>query len=223
MLKPKDKTVTKDCWISLIIDESGSMKKQQRIVIDGVNEFIQDRKKEAKDGINNKIWVTTFSGSSRSALSNIEVAKVGELTEEDYTPNGSTALFDAVGTNLIELLYEFEKVKDKPRVTVAIMTDGEENSSKIFKQEGIKQLIYRAESTGMFTVTYLGANQDAWRAASGMGIGTKNTAGFKINCTASALRGLSVAQNTFSGQRVNSSRNYFQDNTNVEDLDKKES
>ena len=57
----------------------------------------------------------------------VELENVAQLTELDYTPGGSTALFDTIA----EVVRFAGKDKtEEERVICVIMTDGEENSSK---------------------------------------------------------------------------------------------
>jgi hypothetical protein len=61
--------------------------------------------------------------------------------------------------------------KDRPAtVIVAILSDGEENSSKMYGHRRIQDMIKLQEDVYNWKFLYLGANQDAIATASSMGI-----------------------------------------------------
>merc|ERR1712226_1553278 len=80
-------------------------------------------------------------------------------TRETYKPNGMTALLDAIGCTL-------EAYGEEMFNTLVILTDGEENSSKLYTNSQIKEVIEEKK----WEVEYLGANQDAFSVGRSMGI-----------------------------------------------------
>ncbi|MDA0378571.1 MAG: hypothetical protein O2899_03675 [Bacteroidetes bacterium] len=95
--------------------------------------------------------------------------EIEPLNDRTYQPAGLTALHDAVGMTMIKALASF-KAKDpavKPSgVTVAILTDGEENASKQFNTKQVAALIDEAREQHGWQFVFLAANQDAVLAAS---------------------------------------------------------
>jgi hypothetical protein len=67
--------------------------------------------------------------------------------------------------------------------------DGEENSSKEFSKADIKAMIQRQQDTYHWHFTFLGANQDAFAEAGGMGIAAARVANFAMDKMAAASAG----------------------------------
>ena len=83
------------------------------------------------------------------------------MTKETYQPRGSTALLDAIGRCIKECTVN--------NPTVIILTDGLENTSHTYTNAHVKDLIEQKTTDG-WTFVYLGANQDAFAEAGGLGI-----------------------------------------------------
>ena len=67
--------------------------------------------------------------------------------------------------------------------------DGEESSSKEFSKADIKAMIQRQQDTYHWHFTFLGANQDAFAEAGGMGIAAAGVANFAMDKMAAAFAG----------------------------------
>ena len=67
-----------------------------------------------------------------------------------------------------------------------VTTDGEENSSKEFNKSQIKERIKRQQNDFNWHVTFLGANQDAFAEAGGMGIHAAGVADYADDKVAAA-------------------------------------
>ena len=88
-------------------------------------------------------------------------------------PRGSTALLDAVGRAINETGDRLAKTPEQDRpglVVFVIVTDGQENSSKEFSKARIKEMIDEQQKKYNWQFTFLGANQDAFAEAGGIGI-----------------------------------------------------
>lgn len=117
------------------------------------------------------ISIYTFSGEHpvlRLLRTPIQNARVPE-----YTPRGNTALYDAIGevtTTLGEHYRDLPEEERPEHVILVIMTDGEENSSKEYRQEQIQKMLKHQQEVYSWKVLFLGANIDAKAAAARMGI-----------------------------------------------------
>jgi len=155
--------------IVLILDRSGSMELIKDDMDGALQSFIEEQKKV--EGRANVTFVR-FDDEYEKVFENkpIEEVKAEDLKIE---PRGTTALLDAVGKtiNLIRAHLIRCSQEDKPdKVLVAIITDGQENSSSEFKCEQIKDMIKEQSDKYDWMFTYLGANQDAFKEAGAMGI-----------------------------------------------------
>lgn len=162
---------TKHLKIVFIIDESGSMQGSNSDVIGGFNSFI-DRQKTENTG---KITVSLykFNNLVTQVISNKPAAKVRNLTNEDYTPSGFTALYDAIGQAIHETDKQLSSQPEKQRpdkVIVVIITDGQENASKEFSATAIKSAISTHEELLNWSFIFLGSGLDNFQDAEAMGI-----------------------------------------------------
>jgi len=114
---------------------------------------------------------------------------IRKVPKYQLVPRGMTALLDAVGRAINETGARLAAMPEAERpglVVFVVMTDGEENSSKEFTKATVKEMIERQQSQFQWQFTFLGANQDAFEEAGGMGIdcgGTANFSPFKFDAT----------------------------------------
>ena len=148
--------------ILFIMDESGSMSVMGDEPIQGLNDFY---KKQNESG-EFMSTLCTFSTDVRFAHKNMKGKDVPVLTNEQYCPNGMTALYDAIGESV-----KFQLEQNPKNVLVVIMTDGEENSSQHYSKKDIKNLLKKMEEENGWKIMYLGANQDTFKVANGIGVG----------------------------------------------------
>lgn len=81
-----------------------------------------------------------------------------------------TALHDAVGNTLTTLL----KDNRGNKTLVSIITDGDNNDSRVFNSNSVKELISKCEKEG-FTITFIGTEKDTNVAIRSYGISKSNT------------------------------------------------
>lgn len=177
----------------LILDKSGSMSSVRNTTIDGFNEQIQTLKSLDKKFPDQKYFVSliSFNHDIDEVYMDVPADKVKEITAEDYVPNGNTALLDAMGQGISRLEDKLRPaMEDKDKVVTAvvvIMTDGQENSSKEWKENGkIKKLIERLNKDDRWTISYVGANQDAILNSREYGIYAANTVNYKSTTSGTA-------------------------------------
>jgi uncharacterized protein YegL len=162
---------TKYLKIVFIIDESGSMQGSNSDVIGGFNGFIDKQKTENKGKITVSLY--KFNNLVTRVIGNKPAAKVRKLTDEDYTPSGFTALYDAIGQAIHETDKQLSSLpeKDRPdKVMVVIITDGEENASKEFSATAIKSAISTHEELLHWSFIFLGSGLSDFKDAEAMGI-----------------------------------------------------
>jgi len=88
-----------------------------------------------------------------------------------------TALYDAIGKSINEAEDRFEKNGNPDRILVVILTDGMENRSQEYNQEGIFKMI--EEKSGKdWEFIFLAANQDAMKTAQSLNIKGGNSMDF---------------------------------------------
>lgn len=158
------KEVPHSLYVSLILDESGSMQSCKRAAIVGFNQYVKSLTDEPA-----ATWFTlTLFNSRRTEVRyrGVPVATVPELDVETYRPQDTTPLYDAIGQTLATARKEAPASFKKLCV---ILTDGLENASKEFTRKQIFGLIKDCEKEG-WRFVYLGADHDVWAAGEDIGV-----------------------------------------------------
>ena len=153
-----------------ILDRSGSMGGLERDTIGGFNSMLEKQKKTP-----GKTLVSTvlFDHESIVLHDRIPLSDVRPMTEDDYVPRGSTALFDAVGDAIrhIGTIHKYACPEDVPAKTLfVITTDGMENASRRYDRADIRRMIDRQTKQYGWEFLFLGANIDAAETAESIGI-----------------------------------------------------
>ncbi len=181
----------KETHYLLILDESTSMgivRNETRI---GLNEQIKTIKNLNKKYPKHDYFVSIvkFSTTVTPLIENVPANKVKEFSEKDYSPNGWTALHDAIGMGVNTLKNRIQKKLDSGEASalVVILTDGEENQSREFNSDKIKALITDLEKTRMWTFAFVGANQDAVLTARSLGVNVNNTVNYSSSSVGTGL------------------------------------
>jgi uncharacterized protein YegL len=146
----------------ILLDESGSMNQHKIETIETFNNLINEQKKLESD--QTLLYFLTFNTEVKTRLVGIKLKEVTNLTENDYKPNGLTALYDAIAESINKV---DQKHKKGERIICLIITDGQENASKNTKLKDIKKMIKSHESEGNWTFIYVGVDPEGWKENSG--------------------------------------------------------
>jgi len=160
--------------IIFVVDRSGSMDSIRTDMIGGFNAFIKEQKK-------NKIGlcrVSFFQFDTQPPIPEkvfeaIDLDVVPDLTTKTFVPRSGTPLWDAVAFSIKLVGERFDALPEdeKPeKVLMVTITDGEENSSREWTAEQVKQMIEHQTEKYGWQFAYLGANQDAWHVGGSMGV-----------------------------------------------------
>lgn len=169
--------------ITLVVDRSGSMAGVREDAEGGVNTFIGQQAQEPGDAL---LTLVQFDTEYQFLHKGVPIENVSRY---DLVPRGMTALLDAVGRAINETGERLAKLAESDRpglVIFVVMTDGHENASKEFDQSQIKQLIERRQSDSGWQFTFLGANQDAFAEAGGMGFHAAGVADYAADKVSAA-------------------------------------
>jgi hypothetical protein len=165
-----------------ILDRSGSMETCQDDTIGGFNAFLSEQK-----ALGGTLTLVLFDHEYQVLYERKPIGDAEPLSRDTFVPRGSTALLDAIGKTI--------KTVTSNNPTVVILTDGQENSSKEYTKAHIKDLIEQKTKDG-WTFVYLGANQDAFAEAGGLGISPAATVNYDVRRTPEAFRTLSQAMSS---------------------------
>lgn len=156
--------------IVFILDKSGSMSGLEKDTIGGFNSLIEKQKKEDGEAL---ISTVLFSSYSEVITDRVPLDQIRPMTSDDYYVGGCTALLDAMGgaVHHIRNVHKYIREEDRPEKTLfIIMTDGQENSSRMYTYRKVKDMISKAQEELNWEFLFLGANMDAISAAESFGI-----------------------------------------------------
>jgi hypothetical protein len=163
----------------LIVDKSGSMFDCIEPTISGFNEQVTKIQQLEKEYSEQEITIglTTFNHEVHHHFFQSPAAAVRKLDTDNYRPDGTTALIDAIGMTVqtIEKEIQHHNNQSNTTVVIVILTDGYENASQSFKLQDIKKTISRLEETGKWTFSFIGATLDAVDMAEAMSIKRHNS------------------------------------------------
>lgn len=181
--------------IIFVLDESSSMSSCWEQTISGYNEYLKAQKEDAeKTGVKTLVSLYKFNGSDvRAIFDRQNVAEVPPLDKNSYHPRGGTNLLDAMGGVMMKInsLLSEKKKADRESVIITILTDGEENQSRTFRNSDIKVMVEKAEGKN-WGFMFLGANIDAFHAGAAMGFNYHNTMQFNTVNAGETMRSASA-------------------------------
>jgi uncharacterized protein YegL len=160
--------------IVVVADRSTSMTGIITEMLAGYNGFIEEQKKDTTPA---NVTLVTFDDVSEIIYAGTPLAEVPALTREQYFPRGCTALLDAVGDAITETGKRLSEMKEEDRpnkVIVMIMTDGQENRSRRFSGEKIKEMIKHQREVYKWQFLFLGVDIDAYEMGNQFGIAADN-------------------------------------------------
>ena len=152
-----------------ILDRSGSMAGLEKDTIGGYNSFLA-----AQANLPGEVQVSTilFDDHYEVLFSKEKIANA-VLNDKNYTTRGATALLDAVGKTILSVGERLAKTNEEERpekVIFVITTDGQENSSKEFNHEKIKEMITHQKEKYNWEFIFFGANIETEIVAEELGI-----------------------------------------------------
>ena len=168
----------------IILDRSGSMCSIRDAAVSHLNECLQAIKSAQKEfaGQKHSVTIVTFNPMPKYLFINSDPELVNEITVNQYSPEGMTALYDAIGSSVTELK---KVVKPGDKVLVSIITDGYENSSREYSLQAVKALIEETKAQG-WTYTFMAANIDERAVAANLSI--NNVDSFEAETSAFACK-----------------------------------
>jgi hypothetical protein len=184
----------------ILLDKSGSMEPHVTETINGLSAFMKEQSDDTLFTLN------LFNDKITTIYSNVTKENARPLNKLNYRPQGGTALMDAIGAIIKQATDDEPKSwadQDDSVITIVIMTDGAENSSKEYTQERINELIEFKRLNG-WKFVFLGANQDSFSVAGNIGIDRDATLNFDANEVNAALSSVgSAISRMTSGQSEN--------------------
>ena len=203
--------------ITLVLDETGSMNSCWDSTISSVNDYIGTQKGQegvarvslfkfstggyASRRYGNNAASVQAGNAIRTVFESKLVAEVEELNRQNYTPNGGTNLYDAIGNTIRRIEAQLAPLTEVPDVLVVIVTDGGENASTEYTLDAVKSLVKAKEQEG-WTFVYLGANQDAWQVGASFGLSKGQTMSYSTANMSGTMSNLATATKSFRSSRM---------------------
>lgn len=184
--------------IAVILDRSGSMQAVKTDTEGGLAAFLEAQREAP--GLTT-VSLYQFDDQYEAVYERTPLTDVPPFT---LWPRGSTALLDAVGRTITTLAEHVDGLPEADRpgeVTVVILTDGQENASHEYSKSAVKKLIDQQQSDHGWQFVFLGADQDAFQAAGGIGIRAESTLSYGSEHTQQSMTnaGRMVARGTRTG------------------------
>jgi hypothetical protein len=175
-------------YVDLVVDRSGSMDKLFWATVKGLQEFV-NHQKLLPTASDTSISLTTFDDVVEIPAKNVPLLEYN-FDQTHVHPRGTTALYDAVGALLASVPF------DTPR-TVVIVTDGEDNASKIHTATTISDQISERRKFG-WTFIFLAANQDAIASGKKMSIPEETSCTFNCNQEGAVMGAMRAASDAIA-------------------------
>jgi uncharacterized protein YegL len=144
--------------IIVLLDRSGSMNSIKDDMIGGFNTFIDEQRAVPGEC---RVSLTQFGGTSvETVYEALEIRYVAPLV---FSPHGLTPLFDAIAQTIDRVGARFAAMAESnrpARVLFLIITDGDNNNSKLFSLTDVKARIQHQTDVYKWTFSFIGACVD---------------------------------------------------------------
>lgn len=194
--------------MTIVLDRSGSMSRVKNDTEGGFNAFIE-KQREVKGKAT--LTLVQFDTTYEFVHKGVALSEVKALVLE---PRGSTALFDAIGRGINETGEYLKAMSEADRpghVLFVIITDGEENASREFDEVTINAMITQQRDVYKWTFVFIGANQDAMKAGSAIGVAALNNLQYTANSvgTSALYRSFDAATTNLRASSTSSTMSFF--------------
>ncbi|MEO1857300.1 MAG: vWA domain-containing protein [Rubritalea sp.] len=162
--------------IAFILDRSSSMLPLTEAAITGFNSFLDDQLDTPGEAL---LSLVLFDDEYTLHANRAPLTEVRRLDTQSYIPRGTTSLLDAIGRTIETIEAELSSTPENERpasVTIAIYTDGYENTSTDYSAARIRQMIKHQTEQHNWQFLYLAANEDAIDTAAQYGIDKSSAA-----------------------------------------------
>lgn len=184
--------------IIVIADRSGSMRSIWHAALTGFRNFVEEQRSVPGEA---RLSLVMFDTSIDEPLRSVPLEEATPGIMSVYPPRGNTALYDAIGKTLNSHKARIDNHGWANQVIVCILTDGEENQSKVFRKHEITQMISDAQERDGWHFVFLAANQDAFATGASLGIKRDYTYNFAASAsgTEEAYMSMSTATRALRG------------------------
>jgi Mg-chelatase subunit ChlD len=147
--------------IVIVLDESGSMGNIKDKMRNSINDLINEQKQVK--GRPATFTLVKFNDRVNRVIKNKPLDQIDSLASDDYTPDGPTALYDAIGNTISW----FRNEKD---VLMVIVTDGQENASTRYDKYSVNELIDEKKRNNNWSYVYLSCDLSTFDQGNRIGL-----------------------------------------------------
>lgn len=187
-------------WNILILDKSGSMLENKTQLIEGFNEMVNEQQNENPD---NFLTVITFNDKVDIFKEDL-FKNINSIKNDDILTYGKTALYDAVGKAYDMIINN----KDYTNVSITIITDGLENSSRFYTVEMLNENKKIIDEKYSMKILFIGADETCITCNKII-----SHANYNVNCSGDMRKALRVTSRSMSGREVDIA--YLQEESNI--------
>jgi hypothetical protein len=184
--------------LGIAFDSSESMAPLRQVALNGFNTLLREQQKLQGAA---RFSLSFFNNEIRKIHDGISIAAVPTMEEADYAPAGGTALYDAIGSLITQIGDRVDPSPHLSRVLVAILTDGQENSSKRFSKTDIFEQISFRRNACNWQFLFLGVGGDTTQTGLSLGIQRSNILRFDAD-PATLEKIMSSLSNTFRAYQL---------------------
>lgn len=181
--------------IVFLLDRSGSMGSMGTEPMDAYNAFVEEQKKV----VGECMLTTILFDHEYSVLDReVPIETADKLTDGDYKPRGTTALWDSMGRSIDSTGQRFAEMdeEDRPsKIIFVTLTDGLENASRDYTRSRVLEMVKVQTEQFGWSFVHLGASVESASEAYSVGLRSGNVAQYDAKKSGSltrALRGVSA-------------------------------
>ena len=182
----------------------------------GFNSFLDEQRDEDGEAT---VSLFDFNTNVERVYRGWEIEEAPKLTSEKYTPQGRTALHDAISeaiTDTADYLSSLNVENRADNVIIVVLTDGKENASETPQERVREQVEYRREEFD-WEFLFIGANQDAALTAKQMGMDRDKSLDMAHNAEGTQAAYESTSERISEARRTGQTGGYEQEDRDRQD------
>jgi len=203
--------------VQFLLDKSSSMSGNWNNTIAMIKEYVATLRKDENTSVRVSLNYFSSAGYGYTPMDNVSdlydgaaiineynglvkgsVQKLRHWTVPPVSPNGMTALYDAIGNTAYDL--QKMKLRKGEVVQFVIITDGQENASQTFSHADVQEIIQSFKNRE-WAVNFLAEGVDVVRQAHSFGVAPQNVVNINMqnrNAATVGARGAALARRTMA-------------------------
>lgn len=185
-----NKAMKKQTYYHLVLDRSGSMDSCWKEARQSFQNQLQGFKHQQLEFADQDLFFSycAFNQVLKFSEGIVPIAQAG-IDWREIFPDGMTSLYDAIGSSIqfLKTKLRSELENEHADVVMLILTDGFENSSRIFNAREVKRLINELELSGKWNFLFLGAGLNVEEATRELETNGKNSFSFDKNSMSASI------------------------------------